>query len=68
MSPIENVWRMLKRRIQNRHPRPSTVPALYTAIQEEWDSITPDEIHNLTSSLPEQVNELLLDHGGHTSW
>ena len=42
MSPIENVWRILKRRIQNRHPRPSTVPALYTAIQEEWDSITPD--------------------------
>ena len=68
MSPIEGVWRLLKRRIQNRHPRPVTVPALYSAIQEEWDSITPDEILNLTSSVPERVEELLLNHGGHTSW
>jgi len=68
MSPIEGVWRLLKSRIQNWHPRPVTVPALYSAMQEEWDSITPAELLNLTSSVPERVEELLLNHGGHTSW
>ena len=68
MSPIENIWQLLKRRIQNRHPRPTTVSALHTAIYEEWDRITPNEILNFTSTLPERVEELLLHHGGHTSW
>ena len=66
MSPIENIWQLLKCRIQNRHPRPTTVPALHTS-QEEWDRITPGEILNFTSSLPERIEELLLHHGGHTS-
>ena len=67
MSPMEGVWRLLKHRIQDRHPRPVTIPALYFAIQEKWDSITSDEILNLTSSVPERVEEVLLNHGGHTS-
>ena len=67
MSPIEGIWSLLKRRNQNRHSRPVTVRALHSAIQEEWDSITSDEILSLTSSVPEHIQELLLNHGGYTS-
>ena len=68
MSPIEGIWRIIKTRIRNRHPRPTTTPDLRNAITEEWDRITSNEILNLTSSLPERLEELLLHHGGHTSF
>ncbi len=39
LSPIENVWRILKRKMRQRRPR--TVAHLKTCLQEEWDKITP---------------------------
>ncbi len=38
LSPIENVWRILKRKMRQRRPR--TVAHLKTCLQEEWDKIT----------------------------
>ncbi len=39
LSPIENVWRILKRKMRQRRPR--TLAHLKTCLQEEWDKITP---------------------------
>lgn len=66
MSTIECISRIIKTRIRNRHPRPTTTPDLRNAITEEWDRITLNDILNLTSSLPERLEELLLHHRGHT--
>ncbi len=44
LSPIENVWRILKRKMQQRRPR--TVAHLKTCLQEEWT-----KLHLNTSSL-----------------
>ncbi len=50
LSPIENVWRILKRKMRQRRPR--TVAHLKTCLQEEWDKITPETLHHLVSSVP----------------
>ncbi len=52
LSPIENVWRILKRKMRQRRPR--TVAHLKTCLQEEWDKITPETLHHLVSSVPKQ--------------
>ncbi len=47
LSPIENIWRIIKRKISQRRPR--TLQQLETYIRQEWDQIptqTP-ETHNL---------------------
>ncbi len=45
LSPIENVWRILKRKMRQRRPR--TVAHLKTCLQEEWDKITPENTSSL---------------------
>ncbi len=44
LSPIENVWRILKRKMRQRRPR--TVAHLKTCLQEEWDKITPETLQS----------------------
>jgi len=68
MNPIEALWRLIKRRIANRHPCPRTMPDLYTAIHEKWHRLTSEKISNLTTSVPERVHDLILSSGSHTSW
>ncbi len=50
LSPIENVWRILKRKMRQRRPR--TVAHLKTCLQEECDKITPETLPYLVSSVP----------------
>jgi len=68
MSPIEEVWKRMKRNITRRNPRPTTVPELRHAILEEWESLTPEVIANYTESVPERIHDLLGARGGHTKW
>ncbi len=53
LSPIENVWRILKCKMRQRRPR--TVAHLKTCLQEEWDKITPETLHHLVSSVPKRL-------------
>ncbi len=53
LSPIENVWRILKRKMRQRRPR--TVAHLKTCLQEKWDKITPETLHHLVSSVPKRL-------------
>jgi len=68
MSPIEAIWCLLKRRISRRDPRPITVPDLNAAIFAEWENLTPAEIAQHTSSMPDRISDLLAANGGHTRW
>ena len=49
LSPIENVWHILKRK------RPRTVAHLKTSLQEEWDKVTPEILHHLVLSVPKHL-------------
>lgn len=39
LNPIENVWAILKDKINRRQPRPLTRDAMAQAIQEEWEAL-----------------------------
>ncbi len=66
LSPIENVWRILKRKMQQRRPR--TVAHLKTCLQEEWDKITPETLHHLVSSVPKRLLSVVKRNGNITKW
>ena len=68
LNPIEHVWRIMKDRIHRRSPRPTTNALLQLAIREEWDAISPEEISNLTSSLPARISAVRAVAGGHTMY
>ncbi len=64
--PIENVWRILKRKMRQRRPR--TVAQLKTCLQEEWDKITPETLHHLVSSVPKRLLSVVKRNGNITKW
>jgi len=66
MSPIEGIWCLLKRRIIQLRPRPTTTPELRQVILQQWADISSEDIENLTSSLPNRITALREAHGGHT--
>ncbi len=66
LSPIENVWRILKRKMRQRRPR--TVAQLKTCLQEEWDKITPETLHHLVSSVPKRLLSVVKRNGNITKW
>ncbi len=39
LNSIENVWAILKDKINRRQPRPLTRDAMAQAIQEEWEAL-----------------------------
>jgi len=66
MSPIEGVWGLLKRRIMQLRPRPTTTPELHQTILQQWANISSQDIENLTSSMPNRIAALWEANGGHT--
>jgi len=68
LNPIENVWFLLKDRLNKRHPRPQGLEGMGEAIKEEWDGIS--EVHLLTfiDSMPERIQAVITASGGHTRW
>ncbi len=61
LSPIENIWHIIKWKIRQRRPR--TLQQLETYIRQEWDQIpkpkTP-ETHNLDAQKRCKEEEMLL--------
>ena len=53
LSPIENVWRIMKRKIRQRRPR--TVEQLKLYIKQEWERIPPEKLQKLVSSVPKRL-------------
>jgi transposase InsO family protein len=52
LNIIENVWRILKIRLQTRVTRIHNRQELIDAVQEIWQSLTPMYIKSLYNSLP----------------
>jgi hypothetical protein len=64
-SPIENVWQLMKSRIQGRSPRPTRKADLIAAIYEEWNALTSEDIWSFTGSLPDRPAAIKAASGGH---
>jgi len=68
MSPIENLWSILKDRIWAREPIPHTLDQIYTAACEEWDNITDEDLDKLYNSMPRRIRALLAAKGWYTKY
>ena len=57
LSPIENVWCIMKRRIRQRRPR--TVEQLKSCIHQEWAKIPLAKLQQLISSVPKRLQSVI---------
>jgi hypothetical protein len=72
LSPIENVWRTLIRRLKIRfrtpHLRPKGLVGLIRAAQEEWNDIEQEKEDRFIDSMPSRVLKVIRRYGGHSGW
>ena len=68
LNLIENVWGVLKDRLDARRPRVSGKEEMMIAIQEEWDHITEERILAFVNTMPQRIQAVIAANGGHTRW
>lgn len=68
MSPIEPLWQILKRRLRAQPRLPTTLEGLKASVKEVWDGIEVAEVNHLIDQMPERIQALLDNHGGHTKY
>uniref|UniRef100_A0A9J8DBY7 Tc1-like transposase DDE domain-containing protein n=1 Tax=Cyprinus carpio carpio TaxID=630221 RepID=A0A9J8DBY7_CYPCA len=66
LSPIENIWRVIKRKMRQR--RPKTVEQLEACIRQEWDNIPIPKLEQLVSSVPRHLQTVIKRRGDVTQW
>ena len=64
LSPIENIWRIMKWKIRQRRPR--TVEQLESYIRQEWDNIPLPKLQQLVSSVPRRLRTVVKRRGDAT--
>ncbi len=57
LSPTENIWRIIKRKICQRQPQ--TLQQLETYIRQEWDQIPTPKLQKLITSMPRRCQTVL---------
>ncbi|KZV60289.1 hypothetical protein PENSPDRAFT_547126, partial [Peniophora sp. CONT] len=68
ISPIENVWQMLKSRIAKIPGAHGSMDKLWEAAQKVWSELTEEDIRKYTSSMPQRVHDLIAASGGHIDY
>ncbi len=66
LSPIENIWCIIKGKICQRRPR--TLQQLETYIRQEWDQIPSPKLQKLITSMPRRLQTVLKRRGDATPW
>ncbi|MBN3294693.1 TCB1 transposase, partial [Polypterus senegalus] len=66
LSPIENIWRIIKRKVRQR--RPKTIEQLEACIRQEWESIPISKLEKLVSSVPRRLLSVVRRRGDATQW
>ncbi len=66
LSPIENIWHIIKRKMRQR--RPKTVEQLEAYIRQEWDNIPIPKLEQLVSSVPRRLQNVIKRRGDATQW
>ena len=66
LSPIENVWRIMKRRIRQRWP--PSVEQLKSCIHQEWAKIPLAKLQQFRSSVPKRLQSVIKRKGDVTQW
>lgn len=58
LNPIENLWAILKRRMAVHERAPTNMAELWQRVQEEWNNISDETIHNLVESMPNRIKSV----------
>ncbi len=57
LEPIENLWGIVKRKMIDT--RPNNADDLKAAIKATWASITPQQSHRMTASMPRRIDAVI---------
>jgi hypothetical protein len=68
LNPTEHLWDELKYQFRSRPQRPTSIPVLTTALQEEWAAIPPETFRHLVESLPRRVWAVIKAKNGPTQY
>ena len=68
LSPIENAWDYLDRKVKARANIPSNIAELKQALTQEWNAIPQHYIRNLMNSMPRRLRACIDANGGHTGY
>jgi hypothetical protein len=62
LNPIENLWAIMKRRVQATDPQ--TIPDLVQVIRSVWEEISTPELIRLTGSMQRRLQGVIDANGG----
>lgn len=68
LNPIEHVWDELKRRVRKRDPPPATIERLKSALIEEWQDISQEDIKKIIRSIKNRLEAVIRARGGNTKY
>uniref|UniRef100_A0A8C8I487 Transposase n=1 Tax=Oncorhynchus tshawytscha TaxID=74940 RepID=A0A8C8I487_ONCTS len=66
LNPIENLWSILKRRLDKQ--KPTNSDKLQALIMQEWAAISQDVAQKLIDSMPGRIAEVLKKEGQHCKY
>jgi len=69
LNPIETLWNIMKDWIQRRYGHIDTIssyPRLRRIIEEAWEAIPDERVHELIESMPARCQAVIDANGGHT--
>ena len=68
LSPIEQIWDLLDRRVRQRPAQPQTLRQLEQALRHEWQNIPVNMIRRYLRSMNRRCRAVINAAGGHTSY
>ncbi len=74
LNPIENLWSILKRRVEREvnklvvEKKSITVDIFIDVIKKEWEEIEPEILLNLVRSMPKRLEQIIEGNGNKLSY
>ena len=68
LSPIEQIWDLLERRVRQRPAQPQTLRQLEQALRHEWQNIPVNMIRRYLRSVNRRCRAVINAAGGHTRY
>ena len=66
LNPIENLWSILKNRVDKQ--KPTNSGALQTLLKEEWGKVTEELSKKLVCSMPKRIADILKAKGAYCKY
>ncbi|KAG0807341.1 hypothetical protein G6F19_013833 [Rhizopus arrhizus] len=69
LNPIENMWSLLKRRLNDYETAPKGMNELYERVTKVWyDLMKPEECQKVIETMPKRIKQCIKDKGRWTDY